>query len=65
MPDERGVTVIARGGGLKGVYLRTTNKPCFEGCEGKRVSVRWPDGSITYPCTAGMDMSDEREWLIT
>ena len=62
------VTVVARGGGLEGVYLRTTNRPCFEGCRGKRVSVRWPDGSISYPCTAGMDMesfADKHIWLIT
>ena len=36
---------------------RTTGgtRPCnLEGCRGTRVAVRWNDGKLTYPCTAGM-----------
>lgn len=26
----------------------------LDGCHGWRLSVRWPDGQLTRPCTAGM-----------
>jgi hypothetical protein len=26
----------------------------LDGCRGRRIGVRWPDGKITYPCTAGL-----------
>jgi hypothetical protein len=46
--------VYARGGKPKGKYLGETQRACFEGCRGRRVSVRWPDGKMTYPCTRGL-----------
>jgi len=27
----------------------------LEGCNGKRLGVRWTNGKITYPCTKGME----------
>ncbi len=30
------------------------NRPCFEGCPGKRIGVRWADGKLTFPCTVDM-----------
>jgi len=26
----------------------------LEGCLGRRIGVRWPDGRITWPCSKGM-----------
>lgn len=46
--------VLSRDGALVG---RTTGGSHFcrlEGCGGLRISVRWPDGKITYPCSKGM-----------
>jgi hypothetical protein len=36
----------------------------LEGCRGLRIVVKWQDGKITYPCSAGMDRKDN-VWQIT
>jgi len=39
-------------------------KPCtLEGCMGRRHGVRWPDGSLTWPCGRGMEWDDENNAL--
>ena len=49
--------VISRGGNHTGVCTGTT-RPCrLEGCTGMRITVRWGDGKITYPCSKGMRFS--------
>lgn len=30
-----------------------------DGCSGECIGVRWHDGEITYPCTAGMLLRDD------
>ena len=35
-----------------------------EGCRGRRISVRWPDGRITRPCTKGMIETQPGVWQI-
>lgn len=31
------------------------NHACrMDGCSGQRVSVRWPDGALTFPCSRGL-----------
>jgi len=41
-------------------------KPCqLESCEGRRLAVRWPDGTLTWPCVRGMGWDDkENAWRI-
>lgn len=38
----------------------------LEGCTGVRVSVRWPSGKLTRPCTKGMTVLDAKKgkWQI-
>jgi hypothetical protein len=31
----------------------------LEGCRGERISVRWPDGRHTFPCSKGMELHAE------
>jgi len=60
---KRGQTVISRCGQMQ---CKTTGgtRPCrLEGCLGVRVGVRWPDGTLTWPCTKGMAPSAGR-WKI-
>ena len=39
--------------------------PCRQvECIGQRLYVKWPDGSITAPCTKGMYRSEKGEWVI-
>ncbi len=34
--------------------------PCrLDGCTGQRIGVRWPDGSITFPCSQGLKYRDD------
>lgn len=36
----------------------------LHGCSGLRVSVRWPDGKTTYPCSKGMTKERNGDWKI-
>lgn len=36
----------------------------LEGCNGWRISVRWPDGKRTQPCTDGMEELEDGSWRI-
>jgi hypothetical protein len=40
--------------------------PCqMEGCRGVRIFVRWPDGSLTKPCSRGLTFNfDKNMWYI-
>lgn len=44
--STNGSTFGSKTGGARGCGL--------DGCGGRRIGVRWPDGKITYPCTAGL-----------
>lgn len=46
--------VLDREGKLKGTVTSTSRRCQMEGCNGRRLGVRWPDGKITYPCTKGL-----------
>ena len=35
----------------------------IEDCNGRAIGVRWPDGKLTFPCTAGMAGSEEEGWF--
>lgn len=36
----------------------------MEGCRGRRIVVKWPNGKITHPCTKGMRAISDTEWEI-
>ena len=54
-----GDTVVS----FNGIYTGKTtggSRPCsIEGCRGKCLGVRWNDGKLTFPCTAGMTYDDK------
>ena len=54
-----GDTVVS----FNGIYTGKTtggSRPCqLEGCRGKCLGVRWNDGKLTFPCTAGMTYDDK------
>ncbi len=37
-----------------GVATGSTHECQMEGCSGVRVTVKWPDGKVTYPCSKGL-----------
>lgn len=48
------VTVYSADGSAKGVAKAGGYRCQMEGCTGKRLAVKWPDGTVTRPCTKGM-----------
>jgi hypothetical protein len=54
---ERGVApefVVSRDGNDKGRLTGGSRNCRLEGCTGRRLEVRWPDGKLTWPCSKGM-----------
>ena len=60
---ESGVTVVTRDGKQKGKTTGASYRCQMEGCLGLRVTVRWPGGKITHPCSKGM-RRNEKSWRI-
>lgn len=59
--DER---VWDRGHNIYGVATGGTRACALEGCSGKRVCVRWPDGKHTWPCSKGLKQNEDGSWEI-
>lgn len=56
--------VFARNGREVG-YTTGGERQCpLEGCRGERIGVRWKDGSLTWPCTAGMKVRKDKHLQI-
>jgi len=60
---ETGVKVVSRDGIETGLTTGATRTCGMEGCLGRRVCVKWPDGKVTYPCTKGMIVNGKK-WRI-
>ena len=52
---KKGITVLSWDEKLSGETTGATHHCRMEGCTGRRVTVKWPDGKITHPCSKGMD----------
>jgi len=64
MIDVKGHAVWARDGAVMGTATGGT-QPCrMEGCMGRRLTVKWPDGKYTYPRTKGMSFDNNSVWRI-
>jgi hypothetical protein len=38
----------------------------MESCRGVRLAIRWNDGKLTYPCTAGMEYNTKKKaWQLS
>lgn len=58
-------TIWARGREKMGKATGGERRCQMEGCNGRRIIVRWSDGTMTHPCTKGMAWSEEKnEWEI-
>ena len=49
--------VVSKDGKLKGKTTGGRYDCQMEGCRGQRIGVRWPDGSITFPCSRGIGVT--------
>lgn len=61
---KRGELVYSRSGDQLGKTTGGTRSCRLEGCRGIRIGVRWPDGSLTWPCTDGMGNTADGAWRI-
>lgn len=60
---DKGARVKSRDGKVEG-FVTGSNHLCqMTGCSGRRISVRWPDGKNTFPCSKGMKW-EGRHWRI-
>jgi hypothetical protein len=55
---------IVTADGTKGVLTGASHPCSMAGCTGMRITVRWPDGHWTFPCTKGMTPVTEDTWRI-
>lgn len=46
--------VYSSGGETFGVKTGGSRRCGLEGCRGRKIGVRWPNGELTYPCTDGL-----------
>lgn len=63
-PASLPVAVRDRSGTVEGVVTGRTWRCRLEGCRGVRVEVKWPDGTVTRPCSAGMREVEPGVWQI-
>lgn len=60
----RGTPVMARDASQTGQLTGSRSACALAGCRGARLTVQWPDGRRSFPCTKGMDYDPERGWVI-
>jgi len=57
--------VYSRDGTDIGLTTGSHHSCRLEGCSGLRISVKWSDGTHTYPCSKGMSYEmDDDSWQI-
>lgn len=56
--------VLTRNGKEKGQTTGAAHKCRLDGCSGWRITVRWPDGKLSYPCSRGMKVVRGATWQI-
>lgn len=61
---EEGTVIYSRDGAIAGRATGSTHKCRLDGCRGVRVSVKWPDGQNTFPCSGGLTAAGDGEWII-
>ena len=61
---EAGDKVISRDKTEVGITTGGTRTCGLEGCLGRHLAVRWPDGKLTYPCTKGMEWYEDAWYIL-
>ena len=56
--------VLSRDGKEIGTPTGGQSRCQMEGCFGLRITVRWPDGKLSRPCSKGMRASRNDTWRI-
>lgn len=55
--DDTVVIGTTKEGDLEAGFTTGSYHNCqMDGCNGVRLSVKWPDGKHTFPCTKGMEL---------
>lgn len=49
---------------LFGIATGSFHRCTMACCSGLRISVKWPDGKHTQPCTDGMEILEDGSWRI-
>lgn len=62
--NPKGEKVLGSDGASEGHTTGGSYACRMEGCRGTRLAVRWRDGTLSYPCTHGMNMVDKTTWKI-
>jgi len=61
---DRTKRVFARNGRTRGRIVGGGDRCKLEGCPGVRISIRWPDGSLTRPCSEGLSTRKDGHYQI-
>lgn len=61
---QAAVAVYNADGSIKGTAKPHGYRCQMDGCTGKRLVVKWPDGKVTRPCTKGMFTRQDGNWQI-
>ena len=57
--------MLSRDGKEEGEIINLQAYPCqMMGCTGMRISVRWPVGKRTFPCSKGCTQVNAHTWQI-
>lgn len=58
--------ILSKDGSIKGKIINFESHPCsMEGCRSYRASVRWEDGTLTYPCMSMVFQVSEHLYQLT
>jgi len=59
------ITILSSDGKQKGTVINWDAKKCtMEGCKCYKASVRWEDGTLTYPCHGGLNFIEKGVYKI-
>ena len=59
----KGEVIVSRDNKLKGLFTGAHHRCKLDGCNGRRLSVKWEDGTHTFPCSKGLVVRGGR-WRI-
>lgn len=64
MDEFKGAIIWSRGATADGRATGAHHACQMDGCRGRRITVKWCDGRITYPCTKGLIFVKDNIWRI-
>lgn len=64
MSKSQSTSVFNKDATIEGKAGASRYRCQMEGCTGQRMTVKWPDGKVTRPCTKGMFTRPDGAWQI-